>query len=127
MTPREALSNRERIVTVPNGWVMLPLLLAFVLGDIGLFIYAIAAGKADQPLVLPLVLSLLLLPALIVTGTTASFSTVMGLAKAPVPWSLTLCPLMVASQGPLISAAAEGTTIAATASITIAASGIRSA
>jgi regulator of protease activity HflC (stomatin/prohibitin superfamily) len=69
MTPREALSNRERIVTVPNGWVMLPLLLAFVLGDIGLFIYAIAAGKADQPLVLPLVLSLLLLPALIVTMT----------------------------------------------------------
>jgi regulator of protease activity HflC (stomatin/prohibitin superfamily) len=66
MTPREALSNRERIVTVANGWVMLPLLLALVLGDIGLFIYSIAAGKADQPLVLPLVLSLLLLPALII-------------------------------------------------------------
>jgi len=69
MTPREALSNRERIVTVANGWVMLPLLLVLVLGDIGLFIYSIAAGKADQPLVLPLVLSLLLLPALIVTMT----------------------------------------------------------
>ena len=69
MTPREALSNRERIVTVANGWVMLPLLLALVLGDIGLFIYSIAAGKADEPLVLPLVLSLLLLPALIVTMT----------------------------------------------------------
>jgi len=69
MTPREALSNRERIVTVANGWVMLPLLLVLILGDIGLFIYSIAAGKADQPLVLPLVLSLLLLPALIVTMT----------------------------------------------------------
>jgi regulator of protease activity HflC (stomatin/prohibitin superfamily) len=69
MTPREALSNRERVVTVANGWVMLPLLLALVLGDIGLFIYSIAAGKADQPLVLPLVLSLLLLPALIVMMT----------------------------------------------------------
>ena len=65
MTPREALSNRERIVTVPNGWVLLPLLLALVLGDIGLFIYSIAAGKADQPFVLPLVASLVMLPALI--------------------------------------------------------------
>jgi hypothetical protein len=74
MTPREALSNRERIVTVANGWVMLPLLLALVLGDIGLFIYSIAAGKADQPLVLPLVLSLLLLPALIVTDDRAIHS-----------------------------------------------------
>jgi len=69
MTPREALSNRERIVTVANGWVMLPLLLVLVLGDIGLFIYAIAAGKGDQPLVLPLVLSLLLLPTLIILMT----------------------------------------------------------
>src|ERR1035438_53394 len=69
MTPREALSNRERIVTVANGWVMLPLLLLLILGDIGLFIYAIAAGKGDQPLVLPLVLSLLLLPALIILMT----------------------------------------------------------
>src|ERR1035438_984645 len=69
MTPREALSNRERIVTVANGWVMLPLLLLLILGDIGLFIYAIAAGKADQPLVLPLVASLLLLPALIILMT----------------------------------------------------------
>ena len=48
MTPREALSNRERIVTVANGWVMLPLLLVLVLGDIGLFIYSIAAGKAEM-------------------------------------------------------------------------------
>ena len=69
MTPREALSNRERIVTVANGWVMLPLLLLLILGDIGLFIYAIAAGKGDQPLVLPLVASLLLLPALIILMT----------------------------------------------------------
>jgi regulator of protease activity HflC (stomatin/prohibitin superfamily) len=48
---------------------MLPLLLILVLADIGLFIYAIAAGKGDQPLVLPLVLSLLLLPVLIVLMT----------------------------------------------------------
>jgi regulator of protease activity HflC (stomatin/prohibitin superfamily) len=48
---------------------MLPLLIALVLGDIAMFIYSIAAGRADQPLVFPLVSSLLLLPALIVLMT----------------------------------------------------------
>ncbi len=69
MTPQEASSNRERIVTVANGWVMLPLLLALILGDFAMFISSIAAGKAGQPLVLLLVLSLLLLPALIILMT----------------------------------------------------------
>jgi regulator of protease activity HflC (stomatin/prohibitin superfamily) len=69
MTPQEASSNRERVVTVASGWVMLPLLFILLFGDIGLFIYSIAAGKADQPLVLLLVLSLLLLPVLIILMT----------------------------------------------------------
>jgi regulator of protease activity HflC (stomatin/prohibitin superfamily) len=66
MTPIGTSSNRERVVTVANGWVMLALLLALLTGDVALFVYSIAAGKADQPLVLPLVLSILLLPVLIV-------------------------------------------------------------
>jgi len=69
MTPNEALSNRERVVSVANGGVMLAVLIALLLGDIGLFVYSIAAGKGDEPLVLPLVLSLLLLPTIIVMMT----------------------------------------------------------
>jgi len=69
MTTQEASSNRERIVTVANGWVMLPLLFALMLGDIGLFIYSIAAGHGDQPVVWALVLSLLSLPAIIILMT----------------------------------------------------------
>jgi regulator of protease activity HflC (stomatin/prohibitin superfamily) len=69
MTPNEASSNRERIVSVASGWVVLPLGIALILGDIGMFVYSIAAGKADQPVVLPLVLSLVLLPALIILMT----------------------------------------------------------
>jgi regulator of protease activity HflC (stomatin/prohibitin superfamily) len=69
MTPNEALSNRERVVSVANGGVMLAVLIASLLGDIGLLFYSIAAGKADEPLVLPLVLSLLLLPTIIVMMT----------------------------------------------------------
>jgi hypothetical protein len=69
MTPHEASSNRERVVSVANGWTMLTVLIALLLGDIGLFIYSIAAGTGDQPLVWPLVLSLLLLPVIIVAMT----------------------------------------------------------
>jgi regulator of protease activity HflC (stomatin/prohibitin superfamily) len=69
MTPNQAVSSRERVVSVANGWVMLPLLLILLLGDIGMFIYSIAAGKADQPLVFLLLLSLLLLPVFIILVT----------------------------------------------------------
>ena len=36
--------NRERIVKVFNGWVMLPIVVVLLLGAIALFIYSIAAG-----------------------------------------------------------------------------------
>jgi regulator of protease activity HflC (stomatin/prohibitin superfamily) len=65
MTPQEASSNRERVVTVANGWVMLPVLLALLLGDFGMFIYSIAGGRLEQPLILSLVLSLLLFPVIL--------------------------------------------------------------
>ncbi|HUB81706.1 MAG TPA: SPFH domain-containing protein [Bryobacteraceae bacterium] len=66
MTPNAASSNRERVVTVASGWVMLPLLLILIFADIGLFIYSIAKGSNDQPLVLPLVVSMIALPILII-------------------------------------------------------------
>ena len=69
MTPNAAASNRERVVTVANGWVMLPLLLLLIVADIGLFIYSIAKGSGDQPLVLPMVVSLIALPILIILMT----------------------------------------------------------
>ncbi len=60
--------NRERVVQVFNGWVMLPLLIGSLLGDIALFIYSIAAGAhpGGPPLVKWLLLSLLLLPVIII-------------------------------------------------------------
>ena len=38
-------ANREREVSVLNGWVMLPILIAVVLGAIALFIYSIVEGN----------------------------------------------------------------------------------
>jgi regulator of protease activity HflC (stomatin/prohibitin superfamily) len=61
----EALSiNRERITRVKSGWVMLPVLIVYLLGDIGLLVYSIAAGaqQVGHPLVGEFVVSLLLLP-----------------------------------------------------------------
>jgi regulator of protease activity HflC (stomatin/prohibitin superfamily) len=40
--------NRERIVKVFNGWVMLPIVLFLLLGAIALFIYSIAAGVHEK-------------------------------------------------------------------------------
>ena len=40
--------NRERIVSVFNGWLMLPVVLALPLGGMALFIYSIAAGVNAQ-------------------------------------------------------------------------------
>ena len=61
-------ANREREVRVQNGWLMLPLLIGFLLGDIALFIYYIAAGahSGGPPIWTWLVLSLLLLPVSII-------------------------------------------------------------
>jgi regulator of protease activity HflC (stomatin/prohibitin superfamily) len=69
MTPNEASCNRERVVSVANGWLMLTVLFALLLGDIGLFIYSIAAGSPDQPIVSLLVTSLLLLPMIVILMT----------------------------------------------------------
>jgi regulator of protease activity HflC (stomatin/prohibitin superfamily) len=51
---------------VANGGVMLAVLMALLLGDIGLFVYSIAAGKGDAPLVVLLLLSILLLPTIVI-------------------------------------------------------------
>ncbi|MBN2508533.1 MAG: SPFH domain-containing protein [Verrucomicrobia bacterium] len=39
--------NRERALRVHNGWVMLPLVIALLLGSIAAFVYSIAAGVGD--------------------------------------------------------------------------------
>jgi len=44
MNPSNLVSNRERVIAVQSGWVMLPIVLLVVLGSIALFIYSIAAG-----------------------------------------------------------------------------------
>ena len=66
MNTNQVAANRERVVSVKNGWVMLPLLVGLLVGDIGLLIYSIVAGihtHADgHPIVSLLILSILLLP-----------------------------------------------------------------
>ena len=68
MQPSTLNVNREETVKVRNGWTMLVLVLAFILADIGLFVWSIAAGvrTVDHPLVLPLVVALLAIPAWII-------------------------------------------------------------
>ncbi|HEX3748206.1 MAG TPA: SPFH domain-containing protein [Bryobacteraceae bacterium] len=67
MTPREALSNRERVVTVASGWVMLPLLLLLLVGNFGLFIWSIASAPADRPVVPVLMATIMVgLPGIII-------------------------------------------------------------
>jgi regulator of protease activity HflC (stomatin/prohibitin superfamily) len=71
MKTNESLSNVERVVTAANGWIMLVVLIGLFVGDIGLLVYAIAAGTAagGPPPVAPLVTSLLTLPVMIVMMT----------------------------------------------------------
>jgi regulator of protease activity HflC (stomatin/prohibitin superfamily) len=71
MKTDEAVSSRERIIGVPNGWTMLVVLIASLLADVGLIVYSIAAGTAatGQPYVGLLIFGFLALPALIVTMT----------------------------------------------------------
>jgi regulator of protease activity HflC (stomatin/prohibitin superfamily) len=61
-------TNRERTVRVRSGWVMLPLLTAFLLGDVALLIYSIAGGvmSLGHPYGWPLFASILLLPVSII-------------------------------------------------------------
>jgi regulator of protease activity HflC (stomatin/prohibitin superfamily) len=65
-------TSSEREVSVPSGWIMLPVLLVFLLGDIALLVFAIKDGieTIGQPHGWLVVLSLLLLPLciLLLTG-----------------------------------------------------------
>ena len=56
--------NRERAVSVQNGWIMLVLTAVFIVADIATFIYAIAEGvrTVNHPLLVPLVAALLGIP-----------------------------------------------------------------
>jgi regulator of protease activity HflC (stomatin/prohibitin superfamily) len=57
-------ANLERVIRVKNGWVMLPLLIGLLVGNITLLVYSIIAGvnTVGHPFVRLLVLALLLLP-----------------------------------------------------------------
>ena len=60
--------NRERIVKVQNGWLMLPLTIVFFLASVATLVYSIAAGVRAEghPIWMLFVLSLMLIPASIV-------------------------------------------------------------
>jgi hypothetical protein len=68
MKPTTLSVNRETTVTVHNGWTMLVLVLAFIVVDIGLFVWSLAAGipATGHPYVLPFVVSLLAIPVWII-------------------------------------------------------------
>jgi regulator of protease activity HflC (stomatin/prohibitin superfamily) len=61
-------SNREQIVKVANGWVVLPLILILFFGSIALFVYSIVAGVRSEghPVWGLFVTALLLLPVSII-------------------------------------------------------------
>ncbi len=60
-------TNRELTVRVHNGWVMLPLWIALLLGNLALLIYSFAGvGSIGHPYGGPLLASLLLLPVSII-------------------------------------------------------------
>jgi regulator of protease activity HflC (stomatin/prohibitin superfamily) len=66
MIADQALSNSENTVRVQNGWIMLVLLIAILIGDIALFVYSISEGTAveGQPylwLMLPSIAGVVLL------------------------------------------------------------------
>jgi regulator of protease activity HflC (stomatin/prohibitin superfamily) len=65
-------TSSERGVSVPSGWIMLPVLIVFLLGDIALLVFAIKDGieTIGQPHGWLVVVSLLLLPLciLLLTG-----------------------------------------------------------
>ncbi len=66
MSPSQNSASHERLARVQNGWIMLPSLIAFLLGDIALLGFAIKDGieTTGQPHGWLLLLSLLLLPVL---------------------------------------------------------------
>jgi regulator of protease activity HflC (stomatin/prohibitin superfamily) len=66
MTPQEGASSRERVVTVANGWVMLPILLIGLFGSIALFIYSLTQISDNHPGALLLVTSLIAFPVFLI-------------------------------------------------------------
>jgi len=72
MNTVQSTTSQERAVPVQNGWIMLPVLLILLVGDIALLIFAIKDGieTTGQPHGWLVVLSLLLLPVcvLLLTG-----------------------------------------------------------
>jgi regulator of protease activity HflC (stomatin/prohibitin superfamily) len=69
MSPNVNSTNRERVVHVANGWIMLVVLFALLFGGIGLIIYSIAAGSNGEPIVWLLIPGMLMLPLIIVLMT----------------------------------------------------------
>ena len=67
MNTTQSITSHERAVSAPSGWVMLPTLIALLVGDIALLIFAIKDGieTTGQPHVGLLLLSILLLPLLV--------------------------------------------------------------
>ena len=72
MNTVQSTASQERAVSAQNGWITLPVLIVFFLGDIALLIFAIKDGieTTGQPHGWLVVLSLLLLPVciLLMTG-----------------------------------------------------------
>ena len=72
MNTAPSTTSQERAVSAQNGWLMLPVLILFLLGDIALLIFAIKDGveTTGQPHGWLVLLSLLLLPVfiLLLTG-----------------------------------------------------------
>lgn len=68
MKPTTLSVNRETTATVHNGWTMLVLVLAFIVVDIALFVWSLAAGipATGGPYVVPFVVSLLAIPVWII-------------------------------------------------------------
>ena len=64
MQPSTLNVNHEKTVGVRNGWTMLVLVLAFLVADIGLFVWSVSAGTREtgHPFVLPFAVSLLAIP-----------------------------------------------------------------
>ena len=72
MNTNQVSANQERVVSATNGWILLPILLGLLLGNIALFFYSFIEGirTIGHPLIGLFVFSLLLLPVsiILITG-----------------------------------------------------------
>jgi regulator of protease activity HflC (stomatin/prohibitin superfamily) len=71
MDTKQSAANQERVVQVQNGWVMLVTLIALLLGDIAMGLFAIVHGvqTTGSPHVALLVIAMIMLPVLIISLT----------------------------------------------------------